>query len=294
MENKEITINRDKLENRIFTIRGKQVMIDRDLAELFQVETKQLNRATKRNSDRFPERFMFQLTELEVQNLRCQIGTSSLKNFHGGTRYLPFVFTEHGVTMLPSVLSSKTAINISIQIIDTFVEMRKIISENSLIDQRINKLERKQIDSEIKFEEIFKALENKDLKPDKGIFFDGEIFDAYTFVSDIIRKAEKSIILIDNYIDDTILTLFSKKRESVKITIYTKDLSKQLQLDIIKFNAQYPTIEAKILKDSHDRFLIIDETELFHIGASLKDLGKKWFAFSKMDSESWKILSRLK
>jgi len=154
-------------------------------------------------------------------------------------------------------------------------------------------LERKQIDSEIKFEEIFKALENKDLKPDKGIFFDGEIFDAYTFISDIIRKAEKSIILIDNYIDDSVLTLFSKKRQNVKITIYTKDINKQLQLDIAKFNAQYPTVEAIILKDSHDRFLIIDETELSHIGASLKDLGKKWFAFSKMDSESVKVLSKL-
>ena len=294
MERIEVKINNNELENRILTIRGKQVMIDRDLAELFQVETKQLNRATKRNLDRFPERFMFQLTELEVQNLRCQIGTSSLKNFHGGSRYLPYAFKEHGVTMLPSVLNSKTAINISIQIIDTFVEMRKIISENSLIDQRLNKLERKQIDCEIKFEEIFKALENKDLKPDKGIFFDGEIFDAYTFVSDIIRKAEKSIILIDNYIDDSVLTLFCKRKKGVKITIYTKVIDKQLQLDIAKFNTQYPTIEAKFLKDSHDRFLIIDETELYHIGASLKDLGKKWFAFSKMDSESWKVLSKLK
>ena len=172
--------------------------------------------------------------------------------------------------------------------------MRKTISKNSLIDQRLKKLERKQIDSEIKFEEIFKALENKDLKPDKGIFFDGEIFDAYTFISDIIRKAEKSIIIIDNYIDDSVLTLFSKKRQNVKITIYTKDISKELQLDIAKFNAQYPTVEAIILKDSHDRFLIIDETELYHLGASLKDLGKKWFAFSKMDSESWKILSKLR
>jgi hypothetical protein len=293
MESKEVKIYRNELENRIFTIRGKQVMIDRDLAELFQVETKQLNRATKRNLDRFPERFMYQLTELEVQNLRCQFGTSSLKNIHGETRYLPFVFTEHGVSMLPSVLNSKTAINISIQIIDTFVEMRRIISENSLIDQRLNKLERKQIDSEIKFEEIFKALENKNLKPDKGIFFDGEIFDAYTFVSEIIRKAEKSIILIDNYIDDTVLTLFSKRQKGVNITIYTKEISKQLQLDIDKFNAQYPTIEAKILKDSHDCFLIIDETELHHIGASLKDLGKKWFAFSKMNSESLVVLSKL-
>lgn len=146
----------------------------------------------------------------------------------------------------------------------------------------------------MKFEEIFKALENKELKPDKGIFFEGEIFDAYTFVSDIIRNAEKSIILIDNYVDDTVLTLFSKRKQGVNITVYTKVISNQLQLDISKFNAQYPTIEAKVLKDSHDRFLLIDETDMYHIGASLKDLGKKWFAFSKMDSESWKVLSKLK
>ncbi len=292
MESKEILINRSELEKRIFTIRGKQVMIDSHLSELFKVEVKVLNQGVKRNLDRFPNSFRFQLTKHEFEILRSQIVTSSME--HGGRRYFPFVYTEQEVAMLSAILRSDIAIKTSIQIMEAFVEMRKIISENSLFDQRLNKLERNQIDSEIKFEEIFKALENKNLKPDKGIFFDGEIFDAYTFVSEIIRKADNSIILIDNYIDDSILTLFSKKRENVKITIYTKEISKQLQLDITKFNAQYPTIEAKILKDSHDRFLIIDETELYHIGASLKDLAKKWFAFSKMDSESWKILSKLR
>ena len=292
MESKEILINRSELEKRIFTFRGKQVMIDSHLSELFKVEVKVLNQGVKRNLDRFPNSFRFQLTKHEFEILRSQIVTSSME--HGGRRYFPFVYTEQEVAMLSAILRSDIAIKTSIQIMEAFVEMRKIISENSLFDQRLNKLERNQIDSEIKFEEIFKALENKNLKPDKGIFFDGEIFDAYTFVSEIIRKADNSIILIDNYIDDSILTLFSKKRENVKITIYTKEISKQLQLDITKFNAQYPTIEAKILKDSHDRFLIIDETELYHIGASLKDLGKKWFAFSKMDSESWKILSKLR
>ncbi len=292
MESKEILINRSELEKRIFTFRGKQVMIDSHLSELFKVEVKVLNQGVKRNLDRFPNSFRFQLTKHEFEILRSQIVTSSME--HGGRRYFPFVYTEQEVAMLSAILRSDIAIKTSIQIMEAFVEMRKIISENSLFDQRLNKLERNQIDSEIKFEEIFKALENKNLKPDKGIFFDGEIFDAYTFVSEIIRKADNSIILIDNYIDDSILTLFSKKRENVKITIYTKEISKQLQLDITKFNAQYPTIEAKILKDSHDRFLIIDETELYHIGASLKDLAKKWFAFSKMDSESWKILSKLR
>ena len=290
IESKEILINKSELEKRIFTIRGKQVMIDRDLAELYSVQTKRINEQMKRNLNRFPGHFCFQLSVNELNEL-VAICDRFINLKHSTS--LPYAFTEQGVAMLSAVLKSEIAVNISIQIIDTFVEMRKIISENSLIDQRINKLERKQLDSEIKFEEIFKALENKNLKPDKGIFFDGEIFDAYTFVSEIIRKADKSIILIDNFIDDSVLTLFSKKRENVKITIYTKDISKQLQLDIVKFNAQYPTVEAKILKESHDRFLIIDETELYHIGASLKDLGKKWFAFSKMDSESWKILSKL-
>jgi hypothetical protein len=149
------------------------------------------------------------------------------------------------------------------------------------------------LESDKKFEQLFKALENKELKPDKGIFFDGEIYDAYSFISDIIRKAEKSIILIDNYIDDTVLTLLSKRKDGVNIKIYTKTISKQLKLDIVKFNSQFNNLEVNLLNDSHDRFLIIDEIELYHIGASLKDLGKKWFAFSKMHSECWKILSKL-
>jgi hypothetical protein len=195
MESKEVKIYRNELENRIFTIRGKQVMIDRDLAELYSVQTKRINEQMKRNLNRFPSHFCFQLSINELNEL-VAICDRFINLKHSTS--LPFAFTEQGVAMLSAVLKSEIAVKISIQIIDTFVEMRKIISENSLIDQRLNKLERKQIDSEIKFEEIFKALENKKLKPDKGIFFDGEIFEAYTFVSDIIRKAEKSIILIDN------------------------------------------------------------------------------------------------
>ena len=289
MESLEVITN--ELENRILTIRGKQVMLDRDLAELFKVEVKVLNQGVKRNMERFPTSFRFQLEKDEYENLRSQIVTSSLE--HGGRRYLPFVYTEQGVAMLSAILRSEVSIKISIEIMEAFVQMRKIISENNFIDQRLNKLERTQINSEMKFEEIFKALEKKEIQPEKGIFFEGEIFDAYIFISNLIRKAEKSIILIDNYIDDSVLTLFSKRKKGVHIQLYTKDIPKQLQLDIAKFNEQYPTLEAKILKNSHDRFLIIDETELYHIGASLKDVGKKWFAFSKMDSESLKILSKL-
>ncbi len=289
MESLEVITN--ELENRILIIRGKQVMLDRDLAELFKVEVKVLNQGVKRNMERFPTSFRFQLEKDEYENLRSQIVTSSLE--HGGRRYLPFVYTEQGVAMLSAILRSEVSIKISIEIMEAFVQMRKIISENNFIDQRLNKLERTQINSEMKFEEIFKALEKKEIQPEKGIFFEGEIFDAYIFISNLIRKAEKSIILIDNYIDDSVLTLFSKRKKGVHIQLYTKDIPKQLQLDIAKFNEQYPTLEAKILKNSHDRFLIIDETELYHIGASLKDVGKKWFAFSKMDSESLKILSKL-
>ena len=289
MESLEVITN--ELENRILTIRGKQVMLDRDLAKLFKVEVKVLNQGVKRNMERFPTSFRFQLEKDEHENLRSQIVTSSLE--HGGRRYLPFVYTEQGVAMLSAILRSEVSIKISIEIMEAFVQMRKIISENNFIDQRLNKLERTQINSEMKFEEIFKALEKKEIQPEKGIFFEGEIFDAYIFISNLIRKAEKSIILIDNYIDDSVLTLFSKRKKGVHIQLYTKDIPKQLQLDIVKFNEQYPTLEAKILKNSHDRFLIIDETELYHIGASLKDVGKKWFAFSKMASESLKILSKL-
>ena len=290
MEENKISVTRTDLENRILTIRGKQVMLDRDLAELFTVPTKVLNQAVKRNLDRFPELFRFQLTEKEMDELVTNC--DQFKNLkHSST--LSFVFTEYGVAMLPSLLRSKIAISISIEIIKTFVKMRKFLNQNNLTDFRINKLERKQFESDEKFEKLFNAINTKESQPEKGIFFEGEIFDAYIFISNLIRKAEKTIILIDNYIDDSVLTLFSKRKKGVHIQLYTKDIPKQLQLDIAKFNEQYPTLEAKILKNSHDRFLIIDETELYHIGASLKDVGKKWFAFSKMDSESLKILSKL-
>ena len=290
MEENKISITSTELENRILNIRGKQVMLDRDLAELYDVQTKRINEQMKRNKNRFPSHFCFQLSVNEINELVAKCDRFyKLKH----STSLPFAYSEQGVAMLSAVLKSDIAVSVSILIIDTFVAMRKIISENNFIDQRLNKLERTQINSEMKFEEIFKALEKKEIQPEKGIFFEGEIFDAYIFISNLIRKAEKSIILIDNYIDDSVLTLFSKRKKGVHIQLYTKDIPKQLQLDIVKFNEQYPTLEAKILKNSHDRFLIIDETELYHIGASLKDVGKKWFAFSKMDSESLKILSKL-
>ena len=292
MEENNLIIDLINIEKRIFRIRGKQVMIDSHLAELFKVEVKALNQGVKRNMDRFPESFRFQITKIEFENLRSQIVTSSFE--HGGRRYLPFVYTEQGVAMLSAILRSDIAIKTSVKIMEAFVEMRKVLNQNNLIDFRIDKLERKQLENDEKFDKLFKALENKELKPDIGIFFDGQIFDAYSFISDIIRKADKTIILIDNYIDDSVLTLLSKRKDGVKIILYTKTISNQLKLDSAKFNSQFDNLEVKLLNEAHDRFLIIDEQELYHIGASLKDLGKKWFAFSKMHSECWKVLSKLK
>jgi len=286
-----IEILQTEIENKIFTIRGVQVMLDRDLAELYQVETRVLNQAVKRNIERFPKYYYFQLTNTEFETWKSQIVIS--KEDQKGLRKTPFAFTEQGVSMLSAVLKSKTAINISIAIIDAFVVMRKFTASNSTLFQRLNNVELKQLESDQKFEQLFKALESKSLAPDKGVFFDGQIFDAYVFIADIIKSAKSSIILIDNYIDETVLTLLSKRNSNVKATIYTKQISSQLQLDLQKHNAQYPPIEIKTFADSHDRFLLIDKTELYHIGASLKDLGKKWFAFSKMDSFVKSILEKV-
>ncbi|MGZ8546446.1 MAG: ORF6N domain-containing protein [Sulfuricurvum sp.] len=309
----------DSIKTKIHTIRGMQVMLDSDLAELYGVETKNLNRAVNRNSDRFPPNFMFQITEEEHQNLRSQFATSSssgslrfqigtiddeeslrsqnatLENGRGKHRkYLPYVFTEQGVAMLSAVLRSQTAVQMSIHIINAFVEMRKFISNNALIFQRLDSLEQKQFKTDDKIEAILNAIEDKSIKPKQGIFYDGQVYDAYIFVSDLIKSADESIVLVDNYIDDTVLTLLSKREAKVKATIYIKNITKQLELDLQKHNAQYPNIELKKFDSSHDRFLIIDGKEVYHIGASLKDLGKKWFAFSKFDVSVLVILGRLK
>ena len=272
MESNIIASGEKIIENRIFNLRGMQVMIDRDLAELYGVETKRINEQVKRNSERFPSNFCFQLDENERIELVANCDRFE-KLKHSSS--LPYAFTEQGVAMLSAVLKSETAVKVSIQIMQTFVEMRKFISNNALIFERLDKLEKAKIETDLKFEHIFKALEDKDIKPDKGIFFDGQIFDAYTFVADLVRQAKKSIVLIDNYVDDTILTLFSKRKAGTEFKIYTHQISKQLALDIKKFNAQHEAIEVLELKLAHDRFLIIDNTELYHIGASLKDLGKK-------------------
>lgn len=290
MENKPV-ISPMEIKNLIYTIRGKQVMLDSDLASLYQVETKNLNKAVKRNIERFPVSFCFQLTEEEVQNLRFQSGTSSVS--YGGRRYLSYVFTEQGIAMASAILRSDIAVKVSVEIMEAFVEMRRILTSNASLFNRLDKIELKQLEADQKFEDIFRALESDELHSEKGIFYNGQIFDAYTFISDIIRSAKISIILIDNYVDDTVLTLLGKREQSVTAKIYTKNINNQLQLDLQRYNSQYPAIEIELFSDAHDRFLIVDNTELYHIGASLKDLGKKWFAFSRMDIEVGRMLQIL-
>lgn len=290
-DNKITVFDTDKIQNLIYTMRGTQIMIDRDLSELYQVPTKRLNEQVKRNIDRFPAQFRFQLSNIEKDELVANCDRfQNLK--HSSVN--PYAFTEQGVAMLSSVLRSKTAVKVSIQIIDAFVGMRKFISQNAGIFQRLNKVEYKQLKADEKFEKLFDALQNKDLEPKQGIFFDGQIFDAYRFVSGLIRKAKKTILLIDNYIDETVLELFTKKKKNVLVTVFTNKITKAMLLDVEKFNSQYPTLELKEFTKAHDRFLIMDDKDVYHFGASLKDLGKKWFAFSKFDKEAFSILENLK
>ncbi len=295
----------EEIRSRIYTIRGVQVMLDSDLAEFYGVEVKRLNEQVKRNLERFPEDFMFQLSGEEYNLLRSQNVTlekwdslrsqnATIEDRRGQHRkYSPYAFTEQGVAMLSAILRSKTAVKMSIQIIKAFVAMRRLIASNTQVFQRLDTLEIKQLETHQKIEHILDAMESKELKPKQGIFFDGQIFDAYKFVADLIRTAQKSIVIIDNYIDDTVLTHLTKRNKDVKVTIFTKSMSKQLALDVKKFNAQYPPIEIKEFKSSHDRFIIIDNNIVYHFGASLKDLGKKWFAFSKMDVWAVEMLTRL-
>ena len=287
---KDLTLSQQHIENRIFTIRGKQVMFDRDLAEMYQVEVKRLNEQVKRNIDRFPETFRFQLNSQEKHELVANCDRfESLKH----STVNPYAFTEQGVAMLSAVLRSEIAVKVSIQIMNAFVELRKLVGQETLQHLRLSSIENKLIEHDQKFNKLFSALENSEL-PQRGVYFDGQVYDAYQFVSDVIKNAKSSIILIDNYIDDSILTLLSKRKKNVTATIYTASISKQLRLDLEKHNAQYPEVKAELFKQSHDRFLIIDEKELYHIGASLKDLGKKWFAFSRMDSLCKDVLSKIK
>lgn len=207
--------------------------------------------------------------------------------------YLPYVFTDQGVAMTSAILRTDIAVKVSVEIMEAFVEMRRMLISNAALFHRLDNIELKQLEADQKFEEIFKALERDKLHSEKDIFYNGQVFDAYAIVSDISRIAKTSIILLDNYVDDTVLTLLGKRNAYVTATIYTKNISNQLRLDVQRYNSQYPPIEIEVFSDAHDRFLIIDGTELYHIGSSLKDLGKKWFAFSRMDIEVGRMLQIL-
>lgn len=279
------------IENRIFNLRGEPVMIDRDLADMYQVETKVLNQAVKRNIERFPEQFQFQLNNTEKNELvtNCDRFTN-LKHASNN----PYAFTEQGVAMLSAVLRSAVAIEVSIQIMNAFVQMRKTIGNNLSLLQLSEDFKQHKLETDSKFEQVFKALEAPEIEHKQGVFFNGQTYDAYDFINTLIKIAKQQIILIDNYIDDTVITQLTKKKKNVEVLLLSKTLSKKLQLDIEKANTQYPTFTAIPFAESHDRFLILDQKEVYHIGASLKDLGKKWFAFSKLEISSVTILNQIK
>ncbi len=292
MENEKLISN---IEKKIYHIRGVQVMMDSDLANLYGVQTKVLNQAVKRNMKRFPESFMFRLTDEERLSLRSQFVTLKAKSSARGVhkKYSPIVFTELGIAMLSSVLNSESAIQINIEIIQVFVQLRRSFRNEIFLCQKVDNLEKKLIQHELRFDEFIETMSTK-MPETTGIFFNDQIFDAYVFSSELIKSAKKSVVLIDNHVDEVTLLQLSKRGDGVACIIYTERLSSTLQLDLDKHNAQFPTIQVVPLKNVHDRFLIIDDEQLYHMGASLKDRGKRWFAFSRIDGLLAEIQSRLK
>ncbi len=278
-----VDISEVTIKNFIYVIRGQQVMLDSDLAMLYQVETKVFNQAVKRNIERFPDKFRFQLTDEEYDSLRSQFVTSKGK---GGRRYLPYVFTEQGIAMLSAVLRSEVAIQISIKIMNAFVEMRRFLTNNSLMFARINELEMKQLEyqnsTDEKFDKIFNYISEREEVSQK-IFFDGQIYDAFSLLVDLVSRAEKKLVLVDNYVDIDTLNILAKKKSGVKVIVYTVKKTRLSKIDVANFNRQYPTLEVKHTGVFHDRFLIIDDTLAYHIGASIKDAGKKCFAISRIE-----------
>ena len=285
-----ISLDANDIKRRIFTIRGKQVMLDSDLAELYQVETKNLNKASNRNVERFPEDFRFKLTKEEFENLRFQTGTSS--ESYGGRRYMPYVYTEQGISMLASVLRSKIAIQVSINIMRTFIEMRHFIANNAALFERISKVELKQLEADKKFDRLFEYV-NTCAETNQKLFFDGQIYDAFSLLIELIQKAEQEIILVDGYVDVSTLNVLAKKKSGVAVTIYTFPKTKLTAQDVAAFNAQYPQLDVKYTNVFHDRFLILDGKIVYHIGASLKDAGKKCFGITLMKDAGSELMKKL-
>lgn len=273
------------IRNLVYMIRGQQVMLDSDLAYLYKVETGALNRAVKRNAERFPDDFCFQLTKNEYENLKCQIGISS-DNAHGGRRKLPYVFTEHGISMLASILHSEVAVQTSIKIMRAFSEMRRFIANNAMLFEKISSIELKQLEyqksTDERFDRVFQYIDDH-AETEQKIFFDGQIYDAFSLLISLVRKAEKEIILVDGYVDINTLNILSKKNKDVKVICYTYESAPLSAKDIAVFNAQYPSLSVMRTQVFHDRFLIIDGAAAYHIGASLKDAGKKCFGISRLE-----------
>lgn len=293
----DIEISEVTIKKLIYMIRGQQVMLDSDLAMLYQVETGNLNKAMKRNLKRFPEEFCFQLTKEEYSNLIFQIGSSSLEKDnsyeHGGRRKLPYVYTKQGIAMLSAVLRSDIAIKVSVRIMQIFVELRRYFAQGTFLIEKVNDLEINQIEERIwrkqheentekRFEEVFDYIaEHKE--SNQKIFFDGQIYDAFSLLVDLVSRAEKKLILVDNYVDVETLNILAKKKTGVEVAIYTSKKTKLSKVDIENFNKQYPTMEVKYTEVFHDRFLILDDECAYHIGASIKDAGKKCFGINKIE-----------
>ena len=276
----------EEIKEKIFYIRGKQVMLDSDVAMAYHCETRIINQAVKRNIERFPERFCFQLTHEEVENLKSQFVISSLKeNNYGGRRKLPYVFTEQGIAMLSGLLKSKIAIKVSINIIDAFVEIKKFLYNNKYIFMKVNEIQNQLIEHDEKIKKVFSLL-GKEENIKQKIFFKGQIWDSYSLIVDIIKTAKEKIVIIDNYVDDSILKMLSKKNKNVEVIILTSDRGKITKLDVQKFNKEYPTLKLVKTNKFHDRFIIIDNRELYHCGASIKDLGNKCFAINKIEDQN--------
>ena len=278
-----VSANNSDIFNLIHVIRGFQVLLDSDLAALYQVETKVFNQAVSRNIERFPENFRFQLTKEEFESLRSQFVTSNKSANKGGRRYLPYAFTEQGIAMLSGVLRSEVAIQVSIRIMNTFVEMRRFIANNALLFEQISNIELKQLayqkSTDERFDRVFQYIDMH-AESEQKIFFAGQIYDAFSLLVSIIQNADKEIVLIDGYVDVNTLDLLAKKQTGVHVRCYTYANTPLSDQDINKFNAQYPTLTVTKTQLFHDRFLILDGATAYHIGASLKDAGKKCFGIS--------------
>ncbi len=287
-----------EIMNLIYTVRGRQVMLDSDLARLYQVETKRINEAVRRNMKRFPEEFCFRLTKEEHSALRSQIATSNEDEGRGGRRYPPQAFTEQGVAMLSAVLRSKVAIDVSVQIMKSFVEMRHFIAENAALFEQIRAVELRQLEyqrtTDERFERVFDYMETHDA-PRQKVFFDGQVCDAFELLVSLVRRAEREIVLVDGYVDAGTLNILAKKRSGVDVTVWTHPRTRLTQRDVDTFSAQYPRLEVRHTTAFHDRLLVLDGTEGYLVGVSLKDAGKRSFAVTRIEDDAAvaSVLARL-